>query len=107
MVRIVKHVPVNTIFTIPDNSGSQNGDICRVSMWGIYRGIGDVHRFYCAYCQMIITANFPRWMRILNKIYDAEDVISLNWKCPGCCKSDPLMHMREEEWGWDITEDEE
>ena len=53
---MVKHVPVNTIFTIPDNSGSQNGDICRVSMWGIYRGIGDVHRFYCAYCQMIITS---------------------------------------------------
>ena len=101
---MVKHVPVNTIFTIPDNSGSQNGDICRVSMWGIYRGIGDVHRFYCTFCQMIITANFPRWSRISNKISVAEDVVRDRWACPCCCKTTRLMHMREEEWGWDIIE---
>ena len=56
---------------------------------------------------MIITVSFPRWSRISNKMTDAEDVIDNYWACPGCCKSSPiLMHMKEEEWGWDITEDE-
>ena len=31
---MVKNVPIKQIMTIPDNSGSQNGDICRNSMWG-------------------------------------------------------------------------
>ena len=104
---MVKNVPIKQIMTIPDNSGSQNGDICRNSMWGIYRGFGEVHRFYCSFCCMIITVNFPRWSRISNKMLDAEDVIINHWACPGCCKSSPiLMHMKEEDWGWDMIREE-
>ena len=97
---MVKNVPIKQIMTIPDNSGSQNGDICRNSMWGIYRGFGGVHRFYCSFCCMIITVNFPRWYRISGKTFDAEDVINNRWACPGCCKTTFLMHMKEEDWGW-------
>ena len=100
-------VPVKTIFSIPDNSGRQDGDICRHSMWGIYSGNGRVHRFYCCFCQMIITVNFPRWTRTLDKMHNAEYVITAKWACPGCCKRAPtLMYMDENEWGWDITENE-
>ena len=56
---------------------------------------------------MIITVNFPRWSRTLSRTYEAEDVIKSKWACPGCCKRAPtLMYMDEQEWGWDITEDE-
>ena len=101
------NVPVKKIFSIPDNSGKQDGNICRHSMWGIYTEEGRVHRFYCWFCAMIITVNFPRWSRTLSRTYEAEDVITKLWACPGCCKRAPtLMYMDEKEWGWDITENE-
>ena len=107
MIKNLINVPVKKIFTIPDNSGKQDGDICRHSMWGIYLGEGKVHRFYCWFCSMIITVNFPRWVRTLNRTHEAEDAIKLKWACPSCCKRAPtLMYMDEKEWGWDITEDE-
>ena len=101
------NVPVKTILTIPDQSGVWKGDTCHHSMWGTYRGIGDVHRFYCSQCQMIITANFPRWSRTLKKYHQAMDVINTHWACPGCCKTTSnLIYMDEEHWGWEITKEE-
>ena len=87
--------------TIVDNSGSQSGDDCRHSMWGIYCEEGKEYRFYCHFCSMIITANFPRWSRTLSRTYEAEDVIKSKWACPGCCKRAPVLELMEnEEWNW-------
>lgn len=101
------NVPVREIMTIPDQSGVWKGDTCHHSMWGIYRGEGKVHRFYCWFCQLIITANFPRWSRTVRKYYQATDVIDTHWACPGCCKTSPiLIYMNEEHWGWELTKNE-
>ncbi len=80
-------------FIIPDNSGSQSGNDCRHSMWGIYCGEGGACQFYCNFCAMIIKVNFPRFVRSLNKTHIAEDVIKMHWVCPGCCKPTPVLEL--------------
>ena len=91
--------------TIVDNSGSQSGDDCRHRMWGRYCEEGKAYRFYCHFCSMIITANFPRWSRTLSRTYEAEDVIKSKWACPGCCKRAPVLELMENE-EWNCGEDE-
>ena len=80
-------------YIIPDNSGSQSGNDCRHSMWGIYCGKGEACQFYCNFCAMIIKVNFPRFVRSLNKTHIAEDVIKMHWVCPGCCKPTPVLEL--------------
>ena len=78
---------------ISDNSGSQSGNDCRHSMWGIYCGGGKIYKFYCNFCAMIIKVNFPRFVRSLNKTHKAKDAITLHWVCPGCCQPTPVLEL--------------
>ena len=87
--------------TISDNSGSQSGDKCYHSMWGMYCDEGREYRFYCHFCSIIIVVNFPRWVRTLERMHEAEDAIKLKWACPSCCKCSPTLELMEhEEWDW-------
>ena len=79
------------VFTIPDQSNIWNGNECYHSMWGVYLGDGKLHKFYCTFCALTIKVNFPRWMRCLKKTHKAEEVIAMNWVCPSCCKTSPVL----------------
>ena len=72
-------------FDIPDNSSH---DGTAPSMWGIYRGGGKKHIFFCKVCVMNINVFFPRWCKILKKEYGSNTVLSGIFKCPSCIKSD-------------------
>ena len=50
---------------------------------------------------MIITVKFPRYSRVLRRIYEAEDIVRLHWVCPSCCKPAPNLELMEDEkWNW-------
>ena len=50
---------------------------------------------------MIIAVNFPRYSRVLKKIYEAEDVVGKHWVCPSCCKPTPNLELMEDKkWNW-------
>ncbi len=84
-------IPKINVLTIPDQSGKWDGDTCHHSMWGIYLGDGKAHKFYCTFCYLTIKVNFPRFVRCLKKVHKPEDVISLHWACPSCCKPTPIL----------------
>jgi len=58
------------------------------NMWGIYRGDGKLHQFYCSDCYIHIEVKFPRWDRTLNKERVVDDVLNNKiFRCPGCINS--------------------
>ena len=97
----MKEYKVKSVFTIPDDSSILVDDSNLHSMWCIYQGNGKTYRFYCNFCSMIITVKFPRYSRVVRRIYEAEDVIKFHWACPSCCKTAPVLELMEDEkWNW-------
>lgn len=66
---------------IPDDTSF---DGANPSMWGVADPFGQSAIFICLFCYREIEATFPRYHKILDKSYSADDVTDAGWRSP-CC----------------------